>query len=779
MRLNKVLILAVSGWLAVCPAMGGEQPDRRSDALRDRQRVGLESFAARSLPAGPNPGTWVDVERWCVAHARLATGLQTLEANAYFRQVEPVSLWHGLVADTDVQVTDLLRTWFAFRDEPVLEPAAKARLESFLRGWTVPNRDRNRDADTRYEWPCEYTENHSLNILTAAYLVDVAFDQERQAHGDLLRRFLQDRARYGWSEFHSPSYMLVTAKALACLYDFAPDPELARMAGMHLDLLLIQYAAQCVSQWRGVPFVRGYGSQVDNSANSALPLARLWFAAGEAPVDVSTNPFLVHLLTSRYAPPDEAVDLAGDPEGRGVYTLRMTGTTGPEKQRVPLTFWISPDVTMASAQGWGSYYDGCYWSISFSSSPKDVITGQYGKGRNLLQVDNVLIVFGTVDWRGGLNAKMEGAYTIGETDRAMVGQVDLDENAHVLLVATKEQEPDRAAMRLALERLGAGWSNGVVRVTLPDGRPVIMENERAGNRWRLTRALVVGREVPAEHDWLMDAPFLRSERDSGLYRMVHAGRTLLYDFRDIRNPVIRESAEDRLPEKPALEWTSPVGLEFVYIPSGEFPMGSSGIEGRENERPSRWVRVDGVYMSRTEVTVGQYRQFLAETPAVTPPPDWYWKEWGKTDRHAMTYVSQAEAQRFCEWLSKKSGRECRLPTEAEWEKAAKGYSPRVYPWGGEYDGSQAGTPNGTYGEVGTHPRDVSPFGVLDMAGGVWEWCGDAFDRSPAGTTWTSLRGCGWNFDPDTFRCAYRSGADPATRSVHIGFRVVAISPSLM
>jgi formylglycine-generating enzyme required for sulfatase activity len=766
------LLLPSLACLLAALACSAAEPDRRTPAFRARQRAWLESFAARPLKPGP-PTTWVDAERWSAAHARLATGTNAAEANAYFRTVEPVSILNGLVADTDVQVTDLLRTWFDFRDNRILEPAARSRLEAYFRAWSVPNRDRNRDADTRYEWPCEYTENHSLNILAAAYLIDAALDRDREPHRGLLRRFLHDRALYGWSEFHSPSYMLVTAKALACLRDFAPDPEIARAATLHLDLLAIQYAAQCVNAWRGVPFVRGYGSQVNNSANSALSAARLWFSGDEAAAPADAQPYTVHLLCSGYAPPALAADLATRQTERGSYTMTMTGTTGPGKLRVPMTFRITPDVTLASAQGWGSYYDGCYWSASFASSPNDVITGQYGKGRNLLQADNVLIVFGSVDWRGGLSPKKEGAVTIGETDHAVAGQLDLGEEAHVLLVAPKAGVPDREAMRASLEKLNASWSNGTVRLTLPDGRPVVMDNERAGGRWRMARAFVGGQPVPDEPAWLIDAPFLRSERDSGLYRMTHGGTTLVYDLRDPLKPEIRTVPGAALPAPPPPEWKAPGGLDFVYVPAGEFPMGSALAEGRENERPARWVRLDGYYISRTEVTAGQYRQFLAETPDLPRPPEWHGKEWAKTDRHAMTWVSQEEARRFCDWLSKKSGRTCRLPTEAEWEKAAKGFSPRLYPWGNDYDGSQAGTPNGTYVETRSHPLDVSPFGVLDMAGGVWEWCSDDYDRAPEGARWKALRGCGWNYDPDTFRCAYRSGLEPGARSVHIGFRVVA------
>lgn len=771
MRPVNALLLSIVAIATGNAGLGGE--DLRPAGLAGRQRAWLESFAARPLPLGPNPATWVDTERWCAAHARLAAGVQTGEANAYIKAVQPVSLWHGLVADTDVQATDLLRTYFEFRDRPVLEAEAKARLIAFLRDWTVPNPDRNRLADRRYEWPCEYTENHSLNILVTAYLIDAALDRDRTLRRDLLRRFLHDRARWGWSEFNSPSYMIVTAKALACLHDFAPDPEIAKAARLHLDLLMIQYAAQCLGEWRGVPFVRGYGSQVDNSANSALHLARLWFNRGPTNAAASAPPFMAHLLTSRYAPPTFAAAWATDLRTRGSYTLRMTGVTGPGRLHVPMVMRVTPDATLASAQGWGSYYDGCYWSLSFASSPQDLVTGVPGKGRNVVQVDNVMITFGGVLWRGALKPDKEGPFTVGGSERVPVGQIDLADECHVLVMGGPDGIPDQAAMKRVLEGMKAEFRDGTVRLTLPDGRPLVMENERAGDGWRMVKASVGSEPIRIDTPYSLEAPFMRSERDSGLYQFIVDGKTVEYDLRDPLAPVVRTLSQSRLPEAPSWTWKGPGDMAFVLVPPGDFPMGSPLTEGRENERPQRWVTGPGFYIGETEVTVGQYKQFLAETPQAAPIPEWYWKEWGKTDRHAMTYVSWDDAQRFCQWLSKKSGRACRLPSEAEWEKAAQGFTHRAYPWGDTYDGSQAGTPNGTYAEVGTHPRDVSPFGARDMAGGVWEWCADAFDGGPAGGGWKSLRGCGWNFDPDTFRCAYRSGMNAQSRAVHIGFRVVA------
>jgi formylglycine-generating enzyme required for sulfatase activity len=214
-------------------------------------------------------------------------------------------------------------------------------------------------------------------------------------------------------------------------------------------------------------------------------------------------------------------------------------------------------------------------------------------------------------------------------------------------------------------------------------------------------------------------------------------------------------------------------------------MGSAAAEGRENERPQAWIEVDPFYISRTEVTLAQYRQYLAATGTADPFPQGYLERHVPTDDHAVTWVTHRDAEAFCAWMSTLGFGTFRLPTEAEWEKAAKGFSHRAYPWGDRYDGTQSGSKNGEYAPVGSHPVDSSPFGALDMAGNVWEWCRDGYapdtyarresPRNPVGPADTGLRvlrSCGWNYDPDTFRCSYRSGAAPDTRSVHIGFRVV-------
>jgi formylglycine-generating enzyme required for sulfatase activity len=767
-------------------AGGGMAADPGVSAASDARRtVYLAAFTNQPLPAAINPGTWVDSERWCVAHACLEAGERLAEANRYFSEVPWVSLWQGLVADTDIQVTDLLWTWLRFARTDRLSPAARAHLLDMFKTWSVPNPDRNRQADRRYEWPGEYTENHSLNILTAAYFIDVVLDRERALRRSLLQQFLFDRARWGWSEFNSPAYALVTAKALGMLAAAAPDKSVADGARMHLDLLALDFAGAALHTWRGLPHARGYGAEVSNAGNAMNAAAQFWFGADDeqAAAARAANPYLLHLVTGGYQPPALAARLVRDPVARGRYEYRRTATHGPARQRIPIVAWIAPSVTLASAQGSGSYYDGSYGVAGFASSPAAVIVARDGKQRTMLQVRNVLATFGTVAWHGPLRKVAAGALTIGGDGRAWAGQIDLPPDSHLLMVAETSDYADTNAFRGALQALNAACADGVVTWTMPDGARVRMVNRRVGEHWRLAGAWVNDQPLRLDGNMLFDSPYVRSTRDSALIEVADAATRLVYDFRDPAAPAIR-TARGPLTPVPATVREGPLGLRFLYIPGGEFVMGSGPGEGRENERPQRWVRVDGFYISETEIAIRHYRQFLAQNSAVKPPPDWYWREWGATDTYPITWVSWDDAQAFCRWLSKQTGGHIRLPTEAEWEKAAKGYAHRTYPWGDEYDGSQAGTPNGQYAPAGEHPLDVSPFGVRGMAGNAWEWCSDWYASdayanlpavNPAGSkdgAARALRGCGWNFDPDTFRCSYRSALAPLERSVHIGFRVV-------
>lgn len=156
--------------------------------------------------------------------------------------------------------------------------------------------------------------------------------------------------------------------------------------------------------------------------------------------------------------------------------------------------------------------------------------------------------------------------------------------------------------------------------------------------------------------------------------------------------------------------------EMIYIPGGTFEMGRA--DGDEYESPARSVTVNPFFIDRTEVTNEAYRQFVTATGHRAPP---HWPDGKFPDSAAklpVVNVSWDDANAYAKWANK------RLPTEAEWEFAARGTDGRIYPWGNTWNPSAtnaARTVGGKIVEVGSFPGGASPFGVLDMCGNVWEW----------------------------------------------------------
>ena len=168
---------------------------------------------------------------------------------------------------------------------------------------------------------------------------------------------------------------------------------------------------------------------------------------------------------------------------------------------------------------------------------------------------------------------------------------------------------------------------------------------------------------------------------------------------------------------------SAVGAAMIAIPAGEFTMGSEN----KIERPPHTVFVDAFEMDQFEVTNEQFEKFVAETGYVTDAEkagDTSWRYWAQgKPTHPVVKVSWNDAKAFCEWAQK------RLPTEPEWEKAARGTDGRTYPWGNNWDANKANTKEAGYRgttTVGSFPDGGSPYGVMDMAGNVAEWTSDWF-----------------------------------------------------
>ncbi len=229
--------------------------------------------------------------------------------------------------------------------------------------------------------------------------------------------------------------------------------------------------------------------------------------------------------------------------------------------------------------------------------------------------------------------------------------------------------------------------------------------------------------------------------------------------------------------------------EMVMVPAGWFLMGSDPKADRAagpQEQPQRLVYLDTFWIDRYEVTNVQYLRYVLATGADWPP---YWREEPFPEKmalHPVIGVSWWEADAYCRWAGK------RLPTEAEWEKAARGTDGRIFPWGNEpagwlksniaHPGSKRGTKYPPLANVNRYDRGVSPYGVYQMAGNVSEWVADWFDpeyyrrgetRNPTGPSQGTdkvFRGGSWNEDPEVARSAGRNAAAPDHRSYLIGFR---------
>jgi len=230
-----------------------------------------------------------------------------------------------------------------------------------------------------------------------------------------------------------------------------------------------------------------------------------------------------------------------------------------------------------------------------------------------------------------------------------------------------------------------------------------------------------------------------------------------------------------------LKANPPPGMEL--IPAGSFMMGSD--DGDSDEKPVHQVYVDAFYMDKSEVTVAQYQQFISATRRAISEQ---WAEQLQNPNRPVVYVSWNDAVAYAKWKGK------RLPTEAEWEYAARGgytgvggKSKYKFPWGNEESHDQANY-SGTGGKdqwqdtspVGSFPPNG--FGLYDMAGNVWEWCSSLYQPYPyksddgrenaTASGVRVLRGRAWSSNQSSGRCADRYGSGPSFRVDHVGFRCV-------
>ena len=252
---------------------------------------------------------------------------------------------------------------------------------------------------------------------------------------------------------------------------------------------------------------------------------------------------------------------------------------------------------------------------------------------------------------------------------------------------------------------------------------------------------------------------------------------------------------------------------LIPIPAGPFLMGSSDADTQayDSEKPQHTLTLPDYWIAKTPVTNAQFQPFVegdgyrnerywtqvgwqwCQQERIVTPHYWDDKQWNGAD-YPLVGVSWFEAVAYCRWLSAQTGHEFRLPSEAEWEKAARGTDGRIYPWGNTWEVGRCNSKEAGIGKttpVGQYPNGASPYGVLDMAGNVWEWCAtkwgkpypyqiedewaEAYLEQDMSRIW---RGGSWYFEQKLVRGAYRNNFYFTARNRYYnrGLRVASRSP---
>jgi formylglycine-generating enzyme required for sulfatase activity len=212
-----------------------------------------------------------------------------------------------------------------------------------------------------------------------------------------------------------------------------------------------------------------------------------------------------------------------------------------------------------------------------------------------------------------------------------------------------------------------------------------------------------------------------------------------------------------------------------YIPAGTFRMGDVAGGSSDHERPVHTVTVKAFKLSAYDVTFAQYDVFAQATGRSLPDDN----GWGRGKRPVIN-VSWGDAEAFAAWLSQQSGLKFRLPTEAEWEYAARAGTTTAYYWGSRFDGSKVARIGDRTEEVGSHAANA--FGLYDMSGNVWQWTQDCYTDTYAGapsdgSAWTSgdctarvVRGGSWDDRPEALQVSFRLSPDITDHGSTRGFR---------
>jgi len=345
----------------------------------------------------------------------------------------------------------------------------------------------------------------------------------------------------------------------------------------------------------------------------------------------------------------------------------------------------------------------------------------------------------------------EGSYTLAELDIAR--RTRESPGGRVLPVIVRHTELERVPAYLR-----------AVTILEPDGNVPAAVGD-AVNRISLRRRR-------AARAYLAGGLAVAIALAAGAYFVLLRPARTLTQGQETKTPPAKDASG-----QPARQITAKDGAPLLLVPAGKFVMGD------DENSPRREVSLDGFYLDRDEVTASRYAKFLEATEQASRPEYWHELDLASRGDRPVIGVSWHEANAYCRWAGK------RLPTEAEWEKAARGTDERTYPWGNR----EPSTDLATFGKpqrnayqdglapVGSHEAGKSPYGINDLAGNVSEWVADWYAEDlptdvawnptgPASGTGKVIRGGGWDDPPNRVQSAKRFYASPGNRADDIGFR---------
>lgn len=377
----------------------------------------------------------------------------------------------------------------------------------------------------------------------------------------------------------------------------------------------------------------------------------------------------------------------------------------------------------------------------------------------------------------------------------------------------------RVAISLAVHNT-VEWGTPVLYMRSPDGR--LFRMQEAGSKMQEEDVAAISKsrsdvshqpsavspKRPAASD---QPPVVRAEHPASSFQQPASSIQQPASSSQQRSPLIPQpqTHPPQLTTPNSQPSPLPFKPEMILIPAGEFLMGSDpqkDKDAQDEEQPQHTLYLPEYWIAKTPVTNVQYAAFVQAT-GYEAPKHW-WKK-GKIpqgkDMHPVVEVTWYDALAFCTWLAEVTGKPYTLPSEAEWEKAARGTDGRIYPWGNTFDQSKCNTSESRIKDttpVDKYPQGASPYGVLDMAGNVAEWTrslwgwldgrdfvhaefqfrypyqvDDEREDLKADDEWPRvLRGGSFNGYRDYARCAIRDCYFPFTWVAPRGFRVV-VSPS--